>query len=122
MSERAPMSALPLFAAPAPAAPLEQVREGAEVVHRRYLAKLRAALRREAERTGVPMCADDAHRLMRTTPGLSMPAGMNPNALGTLFRGDRDENGHARWQMEGYTKSTRAGANDNALRLWRLIR
>jgi hypothetical protein len=121
MSEHVPTSALPLFAAAASPAPAERAHETAELVHRRYLSKLRDALRREAERTGVPMCADDAHRLMRTTPGLSMPPDMNPNALGTLFRGDRDGNGRARWQMEGYTKSTRAGANDNPIRLWRLV-
>lgn len=121
MSAHVPTSTLPLFAESAPAAPRQQVHQDAEVVHRAYLARLRAALRREAERSGVPLCADDAHRLMRTTPGLSEPADMNPSALGALFSGDKHADGRPRWQRGDYTKSTRPGANDNPIRLWRLV-
>lgn len=121
MSLHARTSDLPLFAPAEPRAPVQVHREPVEVVHARYLNRLRAALRREAERTGVPLTADDAHRLMRVTPGLSMPTDMNPSALGALFAGDRDEHGQPRWERGDYVKSTRDGANANPIRAWRLI-
>lgn len=123
MSQVSPsLDTLPLFAATAqPASERPRVDENADAARRDYLNRLRSALRREAERLGIPLCADDAHRLMRTTPGLSMPGWMNPNSLGALFRGDRHADGRARWEMGGFTKSTREGSNDNPLRLWRLI-
>lgn len=120
MSEQARLSDLPMFADLAPPAPVARVLEDVELVHGRYLRKLRAALRAEAQQHGVPMTADDAHRLMRTRPGLSMPADMNPNALGGLFRGDKDEQGRCRWTMGDFVKSTRDGADGNPIRAWRL--
>lgn len=117
MSERAPLAELPLFAGTPTKASALARHEG---THAGYLARLRAALREEFRRVRVPLTADDAHRLMKLRPELVMPADMNPNALGGLFSQDRDERGRCRWTMSGFTESTRAGANQNVLRMWSL--
>lgn len=105
---------------PAPASDKDRILAQHQARHRAYLDQLRAALRAEHERTGVPMCADDAHRLIALSESLRMPADMSALALGSLFTGDKDANGRARWEQVGLVESTRENARGNLLRSWRL--
>lgn len=57
------------------------------------------------------VCADDARRLMRHHPELSVPAGTSNNALGCLFRTKG-------WVRVGYTKSLTKGAHGNLISKW----
>lgn len=108
--------------APPPALPSEKDRilEQHQARHRAYLDRLRAALRAEYERVRMPLTADDAHRLIRSSEALKMPADMSPLALGSLFVADKDENGRTRWEQVGLHESTRQNARGNLLRSWKL--
>lgn len=109
MSERAPLTELPLFAAPAP---VKAVHDRAETEHAAFLTRVRLLLAGIYARRGIAICADQVHEVMEKYR-IKLPAGASPNLLGSMF------SGWPRARATGqHTRSKRPGANGNLLMTW----
>lgn len=112
MSERAPLSDLPLFA---PAAvtdtAVRAVHDHAEDRHAEFLDRVRRILAGMYAGSETAISTDEAWSAMERY-GIRIPEGCSPNVLGSLF------SGWDRAQPIGWTRSKRPGANANLLRTW----
>lgn len=110
MSERAPLSELPLFA-PAVPAVVTAVHDRAEAAHAEFLGRVRRILLGMYAGSGTAISTDEAWSAMERY-GIKLPEGASPNVLGSLF------SGWERARAVGWTRSKRLGANGNLLRTW----
>lgn len=113
MSERAPLSELPLFAPPVESAAVQAVHDRAEDTHAEFLDRVRRILAGMYASGGYVISTDEAWAAMERY-GIRIPEGCSPNVLGSLFSG---------WERAtpvGWTRSKRPGANANLLRTWEI--
>lgn len=85
-----------------------------------WLTRMRAALlelfRHRAETWGAVegpafVTSDDSDVLERRRPELRLPAGVNPNVRGALFRAKG-------WRLIGRTRSSKSGSHGNLIGQW----
>lgn len=115
MSERAPMTDLPLFAPDRAPEPVPAVHTAAELEHAAFFDRVRRILGNMYGGTDRAISTDEAWKVMELY-GIKLPAGASPNLLGTLFSG---------WKRARATdkviRSKRFGAGGNMLRTWLIV-
>lgn len=110
MSERAPLTELPLFA-PVPEL-VKAVHDSAETEHGAFLERVRRLVAGHWAPSGRPISMDEVHEIMDRYR-ITLPAGASPNILGTLLSGW--SRARATGQM---IRSKRLGSNGNLIRTW----
>lgn len=112
MSERAPLDALPLFAAMRAPDPVPAVHDAAELEHAAFLNRVRRILVGMYAGRGQAISTDEAWNAMDRY-GVKLPAGASPNLMGSLF------SGWSRARATGHVvRSKREGAHGNWIRTW----
>lgn len=119
MSERAPITELPLFAAPDPErVVVSKVHAAAEREHAVFFDRLRRLAFSHFK--GMEICSDQIRWLMERY-AIDIPAGSSPNIMGTFFSGwDRAEAVMLTEHVQKTTPSKRRGSHGNLLKCWRI--